>query len=691
MRVSVHQIIKAAILIICALQSISLLAAAERTHSITIDDYFTQAWISSSITSPSGKQVAYVDQRWDQEADIRRAELWVASTQKQDQQRLTFDGNRKQALSWGSQGKYIYFTSSRDLASNDLNEGTSQIWRIAISGGEAQAITSVSDGIGIYEMSAKNNAIYYTVQISQFADEWEKLRSEHPALIYGREQQVMTEIWQLDLKSWRSELVTSVQGVLTSFSVAPDGNKFAFVSKPDTTLLSGEGWSVIEIFDFASGELSLLTKPGWRVNHPSPHGWQENVCWSADSKLLAFTIDFDGYPAEMLIWDLDNEKLYQLDRPFQVSLNAGTLNWRGASGRLCFMAADHGRRRVYSISAAEKVPVNDTKILTPGDVVIDQYSFDRRGKVMVVAMSTPEAPQDLYSVTGKKAAYSQLTKVNPQIDTWEIPQITTISWNGGLNDQVEGILMLPHDYRPGRALPLVVSIHGGPTSAATFSFYYGYGGEALFTAQGFAVFSPNYRGSTGYGDEFMVQLIGNENNLDVKDILTGVDALVQQGIVDPGQMAVMGWSNGGYLTNCIITKTNRFKAAISGAGVLDQSMQWGLEDTPGHVINYMEGLPWEKAEEYQHSSALYNLDKVKTPTLIHVGENDQRVPSAHSKTLFRALDTYLDVDSELIIYPGASHGLKKYSQRQAKLSWDLSWLFKYVLKDTTSVEKPPVF
>jgi len=145
MRVSVHQIIKAAILIICALQSISLLAAAERTHSITIDDYFTQAWISSSITSPSGKQVAYVDQRWDQEADIRRAELWVASTQKQDQQRLTFDGNRKQALSWGSQGKYIYFTSSRDLASNDLNEGTSQIWRIAISGGEAQAITSVSD------------------------------------------------------------------------------------------------------------------------------------------------------------------------------------------------------------------------------------------------------------------------------------------------------------------------------------------------------------------------------------------------------------------------------------------------------------------------------------------------------------------------------------------------------------------
>ncbi|MCK5330979.1 MAG: S9 family peptidase, partial [Candidatus Marinimicrobia bacterium] len=404
-------------------------------------------------------------------------------------------------------------------------------------------------------MSVKNNTIYYTVQKSQFEDEWKKLRSEHPAVIYGREKQVMTEIWQLDLKSWRSELVTSLQSVVTSLSVAPDGKKFAFVSKPDTTLLKGEGWSAVEIFDFASRKLSLQTKPDWRMNHHSPYGWLENVCWSADSKLLAFTIDFDGYPAEILISDPANEKLYQLNRPFQVSLNAGTLNWQGASGRLCFMAADHGRRRVYSVSAAEKVPVNDAKILTPGDVVIDQYSFDRSGKMLVVSMNTPEAPQDLYSVTGKKAAYKQLTKINPQIDTWEIPQISTISWKGALNDQVEGILMLPPDYRSGRALPLIVSIHGGPTSAANFSFYYGYGGEALFTARGFAVFLPNYRGSTGYGDEFMIQLIGNENNLDVEDILTGVDALVEQGVADPGRMAVMGWSNGGYLTNCIITKT----------------------------------------------------------------------------------------------------------------------------------------
>ncbi len=106
----------------------------------------------------------------------------------------------------------------------------------------------------------------------------------------------------------------------------------------------------------------------------------------------------------------------------------------------------------------------------------------------------------------------------------------------------------------------------------------------------------------------MIDLIGQENAIEVEDILLGVDALVEQGIADPEKLGIMGWSNGGYLTNCIITKDQRFKAASSGAGVLDQVMQWGIEDTPGHVMNYMEGLPWEVPEEYQNGSPLYHLD-----------------------------------------------------------------------------------
>ena len=155
--------------------------------------------------------------------------------------------------------------------------------------------------------------------------------------------------------------------------------------------------------------------------------------------------------------------------------------------------------------------------------------------------------------------------------------------------------------------------------------------------------------------------------------------MVDQKIADPDRLAVMGWSNGGFLTNCLITQTDRFKAASSGAGILDMVIQWGSEDTPGHVINYMLGYPWQKPDAYRKASPVYGLEKVRTPTLIHVGGADPRCPPAHSRGLYRALKYYLHVPAELVVYPGESHGLMKYKNRKAKMEWDLAWFDKYLL------------
>jgi dipeptidyl aminopeptidase/acylaminoacyl peptidase len=199
-------------------------------------------------------------------------------------------------------------------------------------------------------------------------------------------------------------------------------------------------------------------------------------------------------------------------------------------------------------------------------------------------------------------------------------------------------------------------------------------------ANGYALLSPNYHGSTGYGDEFMEKLIGRENDIDVEDLLTGVRHLIDAGVADPERVGVMGWSNGGYLTNCVLTAAPElFKAASSGAGVLSQVIQWGTEDTPGHVINFMEGLPWEVPERYRAASPLFALDRVRTPTLIHVGGADPRVPPAHSRALYRALHHYLGVPCELVVYPGEPHGLTTAANRMAKIRWDLAWFDKYLL------------
>ena len=238
---------------------------------------------------------------------------------------------------------------------------------------------------------------------------------------------------------------------------------------------------------------------------------------------------------------------------------------------------------------------------------------------------------DLYCCgRGKGLGPKRLTNLNPQVDTWKLPRISVVSWKGAKGDAVEGILELPPDYKKGDKLPLVVEIHGGPTTAAHCSLQYWIYGRTLLPAKGYALLRPNYRGSTGYGDRFLTDLVGHENDLDVEDILAGVDALVEKGIADPKRLGVMGWSNGGYLTNCLITKTTRFKAASSGAGIVDTVMEWGSNDEPAYAIVFKKGFPWNRAALYHKASPTYALDKVRTPTLIHVGGGDEHCRRARA-------------------------------------------------------------
>jgi dipeptidyl aminopeptidase/acylaminoacyl peptidase len=197
----------------------------------------------------------------------------------------------------------------------------------------------------------------------------------------------------------------------------------------------------------------------------------------------------------------------------------------------------------------------------------------------------------------------------------------------------------------------------------------------------YAAVFPNYRGSTGYGDKFVTDLIGHENDIEVKDILAGIQHLIKEGIADPERIGVMGWSNGGYLTNCLITLKEspvKFKAASTGGCILDTVAEWGFNDEPAYPIVFKKGLPWEQPEIYRKTSPTYGLGNVTTPTLIHVGGGDERCPPGHSRMLYRALKEYRKVPTELVVYPGEPHGLTKLSNRKAKMEWDLAWFDKYL-------------
>jgi dipeptidyl aminopeptidase/acylaminoacyl peptidase len=278
-----------------------------------------------------------------------------------------------------------------------------------------------------------------------------------------------------------------------------------------------------------------------------------------------------------------------------------------------------------------------------------------------------------------------LSDLNPHTKTWKLPSISHITWKTPDGATVGGPLELPPGWKKGdKKLPLVVAIHGGPTTASHADLEFDpHNGRLYFSAAGYAVLCPNYRGSTGYGDKFVTDLIGKENDIEVKDILAGIQHLIDEGIADPERIGVMGWSNGGYLTNCLISLKDspiKFKAASSGAGIVDTVAEWGFNDEPAYPRVFKKGLPWETPEIYKKTSPTYQLGNVKTPTLIHVGGNDDRCPPGHSRMLYRALKEYVDVPTQLVVYPGEPHGLTKLSNRKAKMEWDLAWFDKYLKK-----------
>jgi len=647
----------------------SLAGAGERTHTIEAEDYFSIAGIYGIALSQNGSMAAWTESRWSVDDDGRNTELWTIDLESKEPQRLTFDGMGPSGIRFSQDSRWIYFSAS------DTNDN-SQIWRIASAGGDAKKMTSISDGIDLWDLSADGSKLVFTISSDHTDDEWKDLRDSYSDLEYGHGVTTFSEVHSLDLKTWRTRKIFDGKKVIGNLDLNADGTLAALTTTPDNELVHNEGWSNVEVLDVASGELTVVTAEGWRSGHDSPFGWVDDVEMADDGKALGFTVSFDGFPTRVYLASAsgDGWALSDIARPEGVSVVGGSLGWRPNSHTLVFKGDSKARVRLYRQDAG-----GTAEIVTPGDIVIGGYAFDATGAKTLVTAGAIDSPGDLYLVASD-GTLDRVTHINPQVDDWILPSIEIVKWTAPDGAQVEGILELPPGWtKADGPLPLVVEIHGGPTSATHHSMRFWIYGRTLFPAKGYALLSPNYRGSTGYGDQFMTQLIGRENDIDVKDILAGVDAMVERGIADPERLGVMGWSNGGFLTNALIAQTTRFKAASSGAGTLDMVLQWAVEDTPGHVINFMNAaLPWQDPEHYVKSSPLYGLGSVTTPTLIHVGGNDPRVPPAHSRGLYRALKIYLDIPTELIVYPGAAHGLRTYTHRKAKMAWDLAWFEKYL-------------
>jgi dipeptidyl aminopeptidase/acylaminoacyl peptidase len=656
--------------------------APKRDHDITLDDYFTQATITECAISPDCQSAVYAEGRWQQSTDDRKTDLWWVGIGRpaKPPRRLTSDRANDRAPQFG--GGIIYFLGNRKREGEKRPpyDGKAQVWKVPAEGGEPSAVTRVEDGVVRFGITRDGQSLFYVTETDHVADEWKGLREQFKEVEYGHGVEKVSQVWRLDLQNWRAEKLIDDKRYVHDMAVSQDGGRIALITAPDNKVVSFEGRSRVDVFDTRTKKTETVPDELFRKEAPSPYGWLEHLAWSDDGTRLAFNVIFDGYPAEIIVAELGAGAITvgKVERPrgLHVKGYGSPLAWRNKA-ELGFVAEEKGRARLCSVRW-EDGKSGDFKVLLPGDVVVQAFDFPDHGPGLAAVVSGPTAFQDLHAIDDE-GQHRPLTDVNPQTATWKLPKLSVVSWKAPDGTPVEGILELPPDHKAGQKLPLVVEIHGGPTSATYFGLQYWIYGRTLLPAKGYAVLSPNYRGSTGYGDKFLTDLIGRENDLDVKDILAGVDHLVKEGIADPDKLGVMGWSNGGYLTNCILTRTTRFKAASSGAGIVDTVMEWGANDEPAYPMVFKKGFPWSAADNYHKASPTYALEKIRTPTLIHVGGGDERCPPSQSRMLYRALKEYVRVPTELLVYPDEPHGLMKYKSRKAKMAWDLAWFDRYIL------------
>ena len=660
--------------------------AQERTHAVTPADYASISAITEIAVSPDGKQVAYALAVWDKAEDNRRSDVWIVATNGSGKPtKLTFDRANDHKLKWSADGKQIYFLGNRKKASEVKPpfDGSSQVWRIAADGsGEVKAITREGGGVCGYDYAPKADALFFSKDKEHAdQDEFAKLRAK-TKVEYGHGVRKISEIHKLDLTTWRVEKMVDDTRYVREFVVTQDGKKIAMVSAFDDTVVKSDGESRVDVWE--AGKVVTPSTDAYRKNPKnSPYAWLENLCWNPEGSKFAFTAVHDAFPAEVIVGVAQSET-------WSISAQDRKARWqvagygRGIGAPMKWIQNDMLKVATETLGVGETMTSRSNFTDWTGDSFVDQnvMGFDTIGDgPRVYIIGNQKGFPRLRTSLPQQLQYDP----NSHTSDWKLPTIQHITWKAPDGTEVGGVLELPFGYKKGDKLPLVVGLHGGPTTSTKADLNYDpHNGRLYFAAAGYAVLFPNYRGSTGYGDKFVTDLIGKENDIEVKDILAGIQHLVDVGIADPDRVGCMGWSNGGYLTNCLITLKDspiKFKAASSGAGIVDTVAEWGFNDEPAYPIVFKKGLPWEQPELYRKTSPTYQLGNVTTPTLIHVGGGDERCPPGHSRMLYRALKENLKVPTELVVYTGEPHGLTKLSNRVAKMEWDLAWFDKY-LKNT---------
>ena len=651
--------------------SLTLPLAAQSPRTLEIDDLFAVKRVGSPQISPDGGWVAYTVGRTILEDEKSETRIWMVPAQGGggDAIPMTAEGYSASRPRWSPDGKYLSFQASRD-------EGETQVWVLNRLGGEARQLTDVKQGISSYDWSPDGATLLLSIRDPEDEDEDDEDESDtqEPWVIdrlqFKRDGAGYltgnrhTHLYVFDLASEELTQVTSGDYDESQAVWSPDGTRVAFVSNrtedPDANSNSDIWIVAADNTDQGQTLVQVTTNPG---SDGSP-------AWSPDGKWIAYTTVTEPE----IIWYATGHLAVapssggeprllttQLDRNFRGAKFSADGRWIYA--RLEDSAENHLVRVNAGNGRVERV--------VSGGLAVRDFVMGRDGQ-MVALIGHLDRPNEIFTIDGNAAV--QLTHENDELlSGLRLADVMNVQFPSEDGTEVEGFIYLPPGYQEGFRYPTLLRIHGGPVSQFSHSFNF----EAqLFAANGYVVVTVNPRGSSGYGQEFSKAIWADWGNKDYQDVMAGVDYAIEQGYADPDRLGVGGWSYGGILTNYVITKTDRFEAAITGASEVLYIANYGHD----HYQRQWEaelGLPWESRENWERISPFNYVENIVTPTLIMGGERDWNVPILNSEQLYQALRR-LGRETQLVVYPGQSHVLRVPSYQKDRLERYLAWYDKYV-------------
>jgi dipeptidyl aminopeptidase/acylaminoacyl peptidase len=681
------------------------LAFAQDKPKLTLDEFFNSVSYSSVALSPDGGSVVIGTERADWDQQIFRTDLWLYRDDGKGGSliQLTQSGHDIDPQ-WSPDGRWIAFRSERKPApekdsdsdsdddKNDKGE-VGQIYLISAAGGEAIQLTKGQEEVHTFSWSADSHTIYYATRNPWTKAQKDAYRKEWKDVVQYRTAERGDTIFAIDIAAAlarhaaapakeesdadkESDVTPGSRALATSplrvddLRTSPDGTKLAFVSSSINQ--RQEKFEDYEIYtvDLANPTLRRLTNNQAQEVRPR---------WAIDSRHIFFSVEVGDVSGPYR--DLQPH-LYWINSETGVG-EQWSSNFIGPVDH--FAAANDGvlasariGTEVQLYSAA--TPVDALHKLSTWPGTYGQIAIAAHSPRVAFIYSSLDKPEEVYLAESadKLDQARPITSLNHLFAERDLPQGKPYRWKADDGTTVEGMLIYPPGKFEAKNLPMFTFIHGGPADADGNHFgadWYQWG--ALAATNGWLVFEPNYRGSTGYGDKFLEQIVPVIVSRPGKDILEGVDALVKDGIADPDHLTVGGYSYGGYMTNWLITQTTRFKAAVTGAGAVEHVANWGNDDTTFDDAYFLGGRPWEVQQRYHDEAAIFQINKVRTPTHMVAGADDIRVAVLEDYLLEHALYS-LGIPNALLIFPGEGHSLDKNPWHgKIKVREELKWLQKY--------------